>query len=588
VALLHAGRLSSGNTAELWAFNGSNWALVSSDGPLARSAHAAAALANGSLLVVSGDCYSIANACSTETWIWRGPVASTSLTVGPVTGAAFGVVGGDINLSVAATSTSTLSYQWRRFGVALADSSRISGATGPALQIRNLTPADFGDYDVVVRDACRASSSSTARRVGVACPTRTDLTGTDLPARYASLSTLTLTQTLPTLGGNNQNELNQLFLYAEPRALRIAATGNFGVGENFGHGLVLAFDTKAGGSAQIPLDSYIPEPKLPATLQKMTFDAAFTPDYLFSLNVARVLPDTVARVWVDRFEFGPGATWRKRYSGSRFIAGPQTAAFISYDNPFCLNCFVNNSNTLGVTAADASDASSATTGLEVVIPLEDIGMTSPCATFRVSAFLVRSTTGVLNQFLPPLPIGSLNLGYAPNLQATPGDQFATVTIPGNPTAITSPPAARSIPAGASVVLDVQAIGSAPLTFAWLRQGKPLTETPGRFEGVGTNQLRVLNAAPADSGLYSVIVSGPCGVRTSDAAALNVRSCPADLNNDNQVDDADFVLFAPAYNLLLCSDPAMPATCPADLNADLIVDDSDFVLFASAYDALLCP
>jgi hypothetical protein len=44
----------------------------------------------------------------------------------------------------------------------------------------------------------------------------------------------------------------------------------------------------------------------------------------------------------------------------------------------------------------------------------------------------------------------------------------------------------------------------------------------------------------------------------------------------------------AYDLLDCADPAMPAVCPADLNADLIVDDSGFVLFASAYDALVCP
>jgi hypothetical protein len=33
---------------------------------------------------------------------------------------------------------------------------------------------------------------------------------------------------------------------------------------------------------------------------------------------------------------------------------------------------------------------------------------------------------------------------------------------------------------------------------------------------------------------------------------------------------------------------LTAPCPADLNADTIVDDADFVLFASAYDALLCP
>jgi hypothetical protein len=66
------------------------------------------------------------------------------------------------------------------------------------------------------------------------------------------------------------------------------------------------------------------------------------------------------------------------------------------------------------------------------------------------------------------------------------------------------------------------------------------------------------------------------------------ACPADLNQDGQVDDADFVSFAIAYELLDCADPSMPANCPADLNDDGIVDDADFVIFAGAYDQLLCP
>lgn len=67
-----------------------------------------------------------------------------------------------------------------------------------------------------------------------------------------------------------------------------------------------------------------------------------------------------------------------------------------------------------------------------------------------------------------------------------------------------------------------------------------------------------------------------------------RSCPADLNRDGQVDDADFVLFATSYNLLDCDDPSMPPDCPADLNNDHVVDDADFTIFATAYNELLCP
>ncbi|MGH7243719.1 MAG: hypothetical protein ACREJD_09910 [Phycisphaerales bacterium] len=57
------------------------------------------------------------------------------------------------------------------------------------------------------------------------------------------------------------------------------------------------------------------------------------------------------------------------------------------------------------------------------------------------------------------------------------------------------------------------------------------------------------------------------------------TCAADFNGDNVVDDADFVIFAAAYNELL------DARC--DLTNDTVTDDSDFVIFVAAYDTLLC-
>ncbi len=65
-----------------------------------------------------------------------------------------------------------------------------------------------------------------------------------------------------------------------------------------------------------------------------------------------------------------------------------------------------------------------------------------------------------------------------------------------------------------------------------------------------------------------------------------RSCAADLNSDQLVDDSDFVNFASAYDQLVCAD--LPGLCMADLNDDRQVDDTDFVIFAAAYNDLLCP
>ncbi|MBX3378604.1 MAG: hypothetical protein KF805_00790 [Phycisphaeraceae bacterium] len=65
-------------------------------------------------------------------------------------------------------------------------------------------------------------------------------------------------------------------------------------------------------------------------------------------------------------------------------------------------------------------------------------------------------------------------------------------------------------------------------------------------------------------------------------------CLQDLNNDELVDDSDFVIFINEYNILDCADPEIPVGCPADFNADGIVDDADFVIFVVGYNTLLCP
>ncbi|MBL8877275.1 MAG: hypothetical protein JNM86_15905 [Phycisphaerae bacterium] len=77
-------------------------------------------------------------------------------------------------------------------------------------------------------------------------------------------------------------------------------------------------------------------------------------------------------------------------------------------------------------------------------------------------------------------------------------------------------------------------------------------------------------------------------RVTSAPMFVLPTCIGDLNYDGFVDDADFVLFVPAYDLLDCADSSMPAGCPADFNRDNLVDDADFVLFVAAYNELLCP
>lgn len=76
----------------------------------------------------------------------------------------------------------------------------------------------------------------------------------------------------------------------------------------------------------------------------------------------------------------------------------------------------------------------------------------------------------------------------------------------------------------------------------------------------------------------IIPSGQDGLAAS--VAMVTRLCRADLNRDNFVDDADFVLFASAYETLL--------TNSGDFTGDGLTDDFDFVFFAGGYDDFTCP
>ena len=67
--------------------------------------------------------------------------AAPTITTQPVSQAV--VVGASVTLSVVASGSSTLAYQWRKGGVA------INSVTAATFIIATVTAADAGDYDVV-------------------------------------------------------------------------------------------------------------------------------------------------------------------------------------------------------------------------------------------------------------------------------------------------------------------------------------------------------------------------------------------------------------------------------------------------------
>jgi hypothetical protein len=70
--------------------------------------------------------------------------------------------GGQTVLSVPKATSGTFAYQWRKNGVALSDTTRITGSTTNAMTITGGVPADAGSYDCLVTGACDTLTSTAA------------------------------------------------------------------------------------------------------------------------------------------------------------------------------------------------------------------------------------------------------------------------------------------------------------------------------------------------------------------------------------------------------------------------------------------
>jgi hypothetical protein len=121
--------------------------------------------------------------------------------------------------------------------------------------------------------------------------------------------------------------------------------------------------------------------------------------------------------------------------------------------------------------------------------------------------------------------------------------LGTGTVP----MIVASPSARRVMPGTTVVLAVQATGTGPLTYQWLRNGSALVND-AHFTGVSTPSLTIDAADYLDSGNYAVRVSNSCGSVTSAAAMVDAH-CPADVDNgtltgtfDGAVEISDLLAF----------------------------------------------
>jgi uncharacterized delta-60 repeat protein len=87
-------------------------------------------------------------------------------------------------------------------------------------------------------------------------------------------------------------------------------------------------------------------------------------------------------------------------------------------------------------------------------------------------------------------------------------------------AISTQPASREVPIGATVSFGVTSIGDGPLYYQWRKNGTNLTDA-GKISGVATTNLTITSVQTNDAGNYTVVVTNTYGSATSSVAVLTV-------------------------------------------------------------------
>lgn len=426
--------------------------------------------------------------------------------------------------------------------------------------------------------------------------------GTNFPGEYPdgiiavqTLQTQFGDNTLSTLDTADGSEINGLLARIENDTLYLMITGN--LESNFNK-LELFFDSVPGGQNQLRGDN--PEVSFNGlnrmgsngTDPGLKFDAGFEADRYITISCGNDPVDLFAS-YAEVLTTGGGVG---RFLGSGTPGGDGTLS--GGDNPDNIRIAINNSNTVGVTAGtSSSQGSSATTGVELAIPLAALGINNNACNagatdIKVCAFINSVDQDfVANQFLFPLPTGTANLGEPRtiDLSAITLNQFVPIMLPAPPTDIVQDGPQIVCPIGLYRA-RVGPAGSMPFAYQWqfelasdpgtwidFTEGTTQIE-PGVSVGVSgaIDSLFDLNVIPGTTSNINInircVVTNECGTNNSDIA--NFTFCPGDFSCDGTNAVGDILDFLSAWSAQ--TDPR------ADFNADSSYAVGDILDFLAAW------
>jgi hypothetical protein len=437
-------------------------------------------------------------------------------------------------LSVAASGTAPLTYQWQTNGVNLPEGGRIHGATNATLTVTNAQTTDSGNYTVIVSNFGGSATSSNAIVTVTNFPPAIVLQ----PTNQTVAPNQTVQFVVSAVGGtplsyrwrtNGVNLINGTRISGATTNVLTFSSVQTNDSANF-----TVIVSNYAGSVTSAAAALLVTAKPVITLQPT--NQTVEPGQTVSLVVAAVGTSPLRYRW--------------RMDGTNLANGGQVSGAT---NNLLVISNVQLTNTGSYSVVITNSAGSVTSSIAALT----VTNYPPVISVQPTNRLVESGTNVT---LAVVASGTLPLSYQwwmdetnllsgatnsiltiTNAQVTNSGIYAVVvaniagsvtssnallTVTNFPPVIVLQPTNRTVNQGITVNFAVTVTGTAPLHFQWQTNGVDLANG-GRIGGATNATLVITNAQIADSGTnYLVIITNIAGAVTSSAASLTVLAAPA--------------------------------------------------------------
>ncbi len=457
------------------------------------------------------------------------------------------------SFSIIADGTPAPTFQWQRNGVNLvngvnANGTTIAGATASTLTLSSVAPADAGNFQCIVTNACDVDFSVTRTLIVDTRPTvSTPLAVTTCEGNNPSFTAVITGSPAPTLrwqrngltlvdganvngtiisGANTPTLTLGSVDPADAGSYRCIASNTCAVITGGAAALVVNLDTRIGTS---PADR--------------TICPGANTNFVVG-NVTGNLPVTLQ--------------WRRNgvnlingvNANGTTIAGVTTAVLsltsVAAGDAGTYTCLAS-----GGCGSVLSTNAALIIGTPVIIATQPIGGTQCAGTTKL--FTVAASATPAPSFQWQKAGVNISDGISPSGTAITGATTATLSLAGidisdasayrcvistpcdttfsnsaalnvSPgTFITSSPVPVAILVGSNASFSVVASGTGPITFQWQRNNVNVVNgvqaSGSTFGGVTAATLSITAAAPGDTGNYRCVITSPCGSQNTATAAL---------------------------------------------------------------------